>query len=453
LGKNNIYKNTNTLGRIPNKSPLQIITSYINIIHIKNIGIKVIILALQTHHVETQNTKPQLQPIQKPLVWLGVLVAALLLGLIIYKTNGTQGVLFVIGLALGITLLHARFGFTSAFRRLITVNNVQGLQAHMIMLAVASTLFAVILATGFSFTGKSPAGYVSPVGTSLVVGAFIFGIGMQMGSGCASGTLYNIGGGRSYSILTIIGFIVGSVIGAYQLGYWLALPSLPPISFAETTGLGYFGGWLINLAIIALVYFIAVYIARKKNPPMMKPLVTVSGVRKLWRGAWPLLTAGIVLALLNALTLTVRGQPWGVTSAFSLWGSKFLQSFGVDVSSWSYWQDNAAVLHQTVLADSTSVMNFGIILGAFIAAASEGNFKPKTFKPGVAFSSIVGGLLMGYGARLAFGCNIGAYFGGISSLSLHGWVWMVLAILGSFIGVYFRRIFGLSNPSKNDSFC
>lgn len=402
---------------------------------------------------KTVDSNAKMSPVQKPFVWLGILASILLFGLILAKTGTVQGVLFIIGIALGVTLLHARFGFTSAFRRLVTVNNVQGLQAHMIMLAVASTLFAIILATGFSFTGKTPAGYVSPVGTSLIVGAFIFGIGMQMGSGCASGTLYNLGGGRAYSVLTLIGFIAGSVFGAYHLHFWLHLPSLPAISFATSTGLGYFGGWLLNLAIIAIVYWITVLIAKKKQPPMMKPLATVSGFRKLWRGAWPLVLSGVVLAILNALTLAVRGQPWGVTSAFALWGSKFLQWFGTDVASWSYWQDNAAALHQTVLADSTSVMNFGIILGAFIAASFEGNFKPKSFKPGVAFSSIVGGLLMGFGARLAFGCNIGAYFGGIASLSLHGWVWMVLAILGSIIGVYFRKIFGLNNPNKNDSFC
>src|SRR5699024_9880892 len=97
---------------------------------------------------------------------------------------------------------------------------------------------------------------------------------------------------------------------------------------------------------------------------------------------------------------------------------------------------------------STSVLNFGIILGAFIAASFQGNFKP-----GVAASSIIGGLLMGYGARLAFGCNIGAYFSGIASFSLHGWVWAVMALAGSFFGLYFRKIFGLKNPKRNDSFC
>jgi hypothetical protein len=121
----------------------------------------------------------ELSPVQKPLVLFGGLAAIILFVAIINAADITQGILFIIGLALGVTLLHARFGFTSAFRRLMSVGNVQGLQAHMLMLAVASTLFAVILSTGFSFTGVTPAGYVSPVGVSVIFGAFLFGVGMQ----------------------------------------------------------------------------------------------------------------------------------------------------------------------------------------------------------------------------------------------------------------------------------
>lgn len=395
----------------------------------------------------------KLNPIQKPFVWIGAIAAAILFVMILVTSGSIQAVLYLLGIALGVTLLHARFGFTSAFRRLVSVGNVQGIQAHMIMLAVATTLFAIILGTGFSFTGVTPSASVSPVGVSILVGSFVFGIGMQMGNGCASGTLYNLGGGKSSMILTLIAFIAGSVIGAYHLGFWLDLPSLPPISLAESTGFGYFGGWIVQLLIFFGIYGVTVKIAKKKKPPQMKPLATTSGFKKIWRGAWPLVTAGVVLAVLNALVLSVRGTPWGVTSAFVLWGSKFLQFFGMDVASWSYWQGNTQALQQTVLADSTSVLNFGIILGAFIAAAFQGNFKPGKIKPGVAASSIIGGLLMGYGARLAFGCNIGAYFSGIASFSLHGWVWMVMALAGSFFGLYCRKIFGLSNPSKNDSFC
>jgi hypothetical protein len=392
---------------------------------------------------------------QKPLVVLGALAAVILYISIVTVSTWTQGTLFIIGLALGATLLYARFGFTSAFRRLVSVGNVQGLQAHMLMLAIATTLFALILSSGFSFTGVTPKGYVSPVGVSVIFGAFLFGIGMQLGNGCASGTLYSVGGGSSSMILTLLSFIAGSVIGAYHFTFWMEdTPSLPPISLAESTGLGYFGAWAIQLIAFAAIYFITIQIAKKKNPPMMKPLPTTVGWKKIIRGSWPLFAAAIVLALLNALTLTVRGNPWGITSAFALWGGKALMTMGVDVSSWGYFSGpNGAALTNSVLADSTSVMNFGIMLGAFLSASAQGTFKPGKIKPGVAGAAIIGGLMMGYGARLAFGCNIGAYFGGIASFSLHGWVWMVMAMLGTYLALYIRPLFGLKNPKSTDSIC
>ncbi|CAM2879740.1 YeeE/YedE family protein [Paenibacillus sediminis] len=397
----------------------------------------------------------ELNPMQKPLVVIGILAAIVLLSSIVHGSNWTQGVLFIIGLALGVTLLHARFGFTSAFRRLMSVGNVQGLQAHMLMLAVASTLFAIILATGFSFTGVKPTGFVSPVGVSVIFGAFLFGIGMQLGGGCASGTLYSVGGGSSSMILTLIAFIAGSTLGAYHYTFWMKdTPSLPPISLAESTGLGYFGAWGVQMIVFAIIYWITTVIAKKKNPPMMKPLPTTTGLKKIVRGSWPLFAAAIILAVLNALTLTVRGNPWGITSAFALWGGKALMAMGVDVTSWGYFTGaNGAALTHTVLADPTSVMNFGIMLGAFISAASQGTFKPSKIKPGVALASMIGGVMMGYGARLAFGCNIGAYFGGIASFSLHGWVWMVMAMLGTYTALFIRPLFGLSNPKPTDSIC
>ncbi|MRX73073.1 YeeE/YedE family protein [Bacillus lacus] len=398
----------------------------------------------------------KLNPVQKPYVAAGALAAVILFLAIISIVSTAQGVLFLIGISLGVTLLHARFGFTSAFRRFVSVGNGQGLQAHMLMLAIASILFAIILSTGFSFTGITPTGYVSPVGTSVIVGAFLFGIGMQLGNGCASGTLYSVGGGQSSMILTLLAFIGGSVLGAYHFSFWMNdTPSLPAISLAESTGLGYGGALILQLALFLLIYWGTLQIAKRRKSPNMKALPTTNGWKKIFRGSWPLFAAAIVLAVLNALTLTVRGTPWGITSAFALWGGKFLMMLGIDVSAWGYFatEANTAALNNTVLADTTSVMNFGIILGAFISAAAQGTFKPGKIKLGTAGAAIIGGLLMGYGARLAFGCNIGAYFGGIASFSLHGWVWAAMAMLGTGAALFIRPLFGMSNPKPTDSVC
>ena len=398
---------------------------------------------------------PALNAPQKTLIAGGILVSLVLLIYLAVTQSAMQPVLLILGLLLGYTLFHARFGFTSAFRRLMSVGNGQALRAHMVMLAAAVTLFAPILAFGLSFFGGEVAGYVSPVGVSLIVGAFIFGIGMQLGGGCASGTLYAIGGGRTVMFVTLLFFIIGTTIGAYHLPFWTEdLPATEPVSLATSTGLGYGGAWVVSLLIFGAIAAVTIFIEKKRNSPKVAPLPSAKGWKRIFRGSWPLFAAAVALAVLNALTLMTRGQPWGITSAFALWGSKVLQFFGIDVASWGYWQgESAMALQSSIFADSTTVLNFGVILGAFIASAAGGLFKFTKVTKGNFFASVIGGLLMGYGARLAFGCNIGAYFGGIASFSLHGYIWGIMAIGGTFLALYLRPLFGLSVPKSNDSVC
>lgn len=397
----------------------------------------------------------ELNPPQKKLIIGGVVVFAILFIYLLATQSLAQPLLLAIGLLLGYTLFHARFGFTSAFRRLMSVGNGQALRAHMVMLAVAVSLFAPILAFGISFFGGPVAGYVSPVGVSLIVGSFLFGIGMQLGGGCASGTLYAVGGGRTVMFITLIFFIIGTTIGAYHLPFWTEeMPAFEPISLATSTGLGYFGAWLVSIALFGVIAWITLVVEKKKKAPKMAPLPTAHGWKRIFRGSWPLFAAAIVLAVLNAVVLMTRGTPWGITSAFALWGSKIAGTFGVDVSSWGYWQGaNAVALQSSIFADSTTILNFGVIIGAFLASAAGGLFKFTKVTPGNFWASVIGGLLMGYGARLAFGCNIGAYFGGIASFSLHGYVWGIVAIGGTFLALYLRPLFGLSVPKSSDSVC
>ena len=392
---------------------------------------------------------------QKNLIAGGAIVGLFLLVYLLSTQHISQSLLLGIGLLLGYTLFHARFGFTSAFRRMMAVGNGQAMRSHMLMLAVAVTLFAPILAYGTTLFGGPVAGYVAPLGMSLVVGAFVFGIGMQLGGGCASGTLYAVGGGRSVMFITFIFFIVGATIGAYHLPFWTEeMPAYAPYSLATSTGFGYTGAWLISLALFGLIAWVTLVIEKRRNAPKMAPVPSESGWRRIFRGSWPLFAAAIVLALLNALTLLTRGQPWGITSAFTLWGSKIASGLGMDVAGWGYWQGaNAAALEASVFADSTTVLNIGIIIGAFIASAAGGLFKFTKITKGNFAASVIGGLMMGYGARLAFGCNIGAYFGGIASFSLHGYIWGILAMAGTFLALYLRPLFGLSVPKSSDSVC
>jgi hypothetical protein len=164
------------------------------------------------------------------------------------------------------------------------------------------------------------------------------------------------------------------------------------------------------------------------------------------RGPWPLVAGALGLAAVNVATLTLSGRPWGVTSAFALWGSKILAALGGNVAAWPYWQSagNAAALRANVLTDITSVMDIGIILGALFAAGLAGRYAPVWRVPAKSLAAAVfGGLLLGYGARIAYGCNIGAYFGGIASSSVHGWLWFAAAMAGNAVGARIRPVFGL----------
>ncbi len=369
--------------------------------------------------------------------------------------SGRQATLWIIGVLLGATLYHSAFGFTSAWRVFISDRRGAGLRAQMLMLAFGCLLFFPALGNG-TLWGQDVSGFVSPVGTSVLVGAFIFGIGMQMGGGCASGTLYTVGGGSTRMVITLVGFIIGSVIGAAHLPWWSSQPSFAPYSIVKEWGVP-------TALVISMVFFLAialftVWAEKRRHGTLISSAVSAGKPRgwgRLLSGPWPLVIGSVLLVLLNFATLALAGRPWGITSAFALWGSKILMATGYDVSSWGFWQGPAAAsLAEPVRNDITSVMDIGIVLGALLAASLAGKFAPVWKLPARSIAAaIIGGLLLGYGARLAFGCNIGAYFSGILSGSLHGWLWLVAAFFGNIIGTSIRPFFGLTVEKTTQTGC
>lgn len=368
-----------------------------------------------------------------------IVLGAVLIG-VVFGAN--IGLLMIVGGLLGLVLYHAAFGFTAAWRVFITERRGRGLRAQMVMLAIAVVLFFPALSAGSLF-GTSVSGFVAPIGISVVVGAFIFGVGMQLGGGCASGTLFTAGGGNARMLITLLFFIVGSVIGSAHFTWWQSLPAFQPVSLVNVAGAG--GGIAISLVLFATIAAFTVIMEKRRHGHLEQaPLVDKPGSQRWLTGPWPLIAGAVALALLNFATLALAGRPWGITSAFALWGAKGFELVGGDVSQWGYWQapGNAAALEASVWSDITTVMNVGIMLGALAAASLAGRFAPNFRIPFKSLlAAVIGGIMLGYGARLAFGCNIGAYFSGIASGSLHGWIWMVAAFAGNMVGVKLRPFF------------
>lgn len=99
-------------------------------------------------------------------------------------------------------------------------------------------------------------------------------------------------------------------------------------------------------------------------------------------------------------------------------------------------------------AATALLMALATLLFAPVLAAGEVFGQTVSGAPPASWvAAVVGGLAIGYGARLSYGCNIGAFFSGVASTSLHGWVWIVAALLGSSIGVRLRPRFGLRNEA------
>ena len=240
------------------------------------------------------------------------------------------------------------------------------------------------------------------------------------------------------AILVLIGFIAGSFIATYHMPFWWDMPSLGAVMLADR--LGWFTAISLQLLVFAILYIASWLIEQR---PRRNPFSQPERPAFSWlHGPWPLLVGAVGLAILNALTLMLAGHPWSITWAFSLWGAKSLQTIGYDVSHITFWtgafQQHA--LSRSVLADSVSVMDFGIILGAFLAAGLARAFIPNMrIAPRRILPALVAGVMLGYGARIAFGCNIGAYFSGIASTSLHGWLWLAGAFIGTPIGLKLQR--------------
>lgn len=359
-----------------------------------------------------------------------------------------QAALWGLGAALGLVLFHATFSFAGGFRRLLAEGRGAAFRAQLLMLGLAMLLFLPALEVGAVF-GQPVRGFVFPVGAALLLGAFLFGIGMQLGGGCGSGTLFTAGGGQGARMwLTLAAFVAGATLAAWDGERWLDWPALAPVSLPGVLGTGAALG--LGLGVLGLAWLGAVELERRRHGAA-EQLVWRGGA--LLRGPWPLVWGAVGLVALNFATLILAGRPWAITAAFPLWGSRLVEAAGWDDPAfWLYWEDptRTEALLRPLLADRTTLMDLGLIVGAALAAALAGRARDwRLPAAGPAAASVLGGLLLGYGAILGSGCNISAFFGGIASGSLHGWIWIFPALAGNWVGLRLRPLFGLDFSTRN----
>lgn len=343
----------------------------------------------------------------------------------------------LIGGFAGFALYHASFGFTAAWRRIMVERRGNGLRAQMILIGLTICISFFLLDYGKDITlpwfgGEEwtlrTNGFVAPWGVGSAIGAFLFGFGMMFGGGCASGTLFTSGGGSSRMMITLLFFILGSVIATHHLHVWHSLPRFSGFSFVREFGAP--SAVLIFLGILGTIYFFSIWLERRT----WGELEDFGKTESLLSGKWSKLVGALALVIVSVGTLLVLHRPWGITGGFAFWGAKMFYAVGIPIEEWRAWNTNS--LERSVFNHATSVMNFGIVFGAMLAAGLAGKWKPTTkIALKDLLTAILGGLAMGYGARLAYGCNIGAYLGGLVSGSMHGWWWLIFGFAGSALGI------------------
>lgn len=347
----------------------------------------------------------------------------------LWAVSMRQALLFLVGIGLGVALASQRFGFTTAWRILVEDKNPSGVVGQLIAFGLAAILSMPLLGHYPELTAA-----LGPPSVSLLVGAFVFGLCMQVADGCGSGVFYKAGMGIPLNTAILPLFCIGSFLGSWNLGWWLDLGHTDPVGFV--TVWGWQKALLGTLAALALVglgvawYTRAWHRARGQAAPA------------LFARSW--VVGAVLIAVFASLDLLISGNPWGIIYGPALWVAKIGQSAGfIDPAHNWFWSlpDNAAILRQTVLLDVTTITNVGILAGAlWVSAGKPASHKRMTGKQWAV--ALLAGLLLGYSSRLAFGCNIGAMFAGISTGSIHGWIWAPMAFAGTIFGLRIRRRLG-----------
>ena len=380
-------------------------------------------------------------------------LAALALLALIASADAGAGVFWAFGLAFGVILQRSRLCFASAFRDLFLLRDGRTMRAILVALGLSSLGFALLMAKSVPdpAAGALPnQAHVVPIGLYLIAGGLSFGVGMVVAGGCISGTLYRIGEGYVASIVSLLGILLGLEAAAHTWNWWWqAEIANAPIIWLPNV-LGYAGAVALTLVLLAAAYVLTLWRERGRGPqiPLRKKAeIEPSGVRaqlaQVYRRwfvtGWPIATGALALAVLNIFAFTFD-HPLGVTGELGTWAEGAFSRVGLGAGP-LLGADKLAGCNLVAGAGSSWLtanftLDAGLVFGAFVAALLASEFKVRVPRQRVRFAqSLVGGTLMGYGAGIAAGCTIGAFFSAVPSLGLNGWVFGLSLLAGAGAGV------------------
>lgn len=420
----------------------------------------------KTYQEEISVIKNKTQPVIGLLLVFGLIV----FGFYLNQLKMSLPMHLLAGVLMGYVLSRGRFGFAGGVKRLVVRGEGSLTKALVVMFAI--TTFVTFGIQWYAAQNGAVASFIATAEQSVIpgtqnvvfanigtlLGGMLFGIGMMFAGGCASGTLTDMGEGEGRAWLAVVFFVLGSLPGEWaravidnQAIGKIGIQAYLPDTF------GYFGALLLSLAGLALIYFITLAYEKKRRASSRysaidgdweafeRPLdenAAVSDVErwyhKLFIERWTFMKTGFLVAFIWIFILVSQGKAWGVTSAFSHLGATVANLFNLEFSNPKLVELTTKAAETSLLSDGGTIRNFGLMMGALVAFLMAGRWQWNVdFNKKDSLYFMMGGLMMGFGARLAKGCNAGALFSGISTFSISGWVFLVAMTIGGLIGLKF----------------
>lgn len=197
----------------------------------------------------------------------GILLLLVIAGIAVFliQKNRTMALFWVFGISFGFVLQKARFCFTASLRDPWITGSTSVTRAVLIAIAIATIGFTAIkygaFANGQAIPGQS---YIFPISITTAIGGLMFGIGMVIAGGCASGTLMRVGEGFGMQMLGLLFFVIGSLLGAYHMGWWTEhFDATAPRIFLPDV-FGWLGAVVVQLALIFVLYIVADVFEKRK---------------------------------------------------------------------------------------------------------------------------------------------------------------------------------------------
>ena len=324
----------------------------------------------------------------------------------------------IIGAIFGFILQRGRFCMNSAFRDILLLKEYKLAKAVAISLAVLMVGFAIFALSGVINLSPKPLKI-----WAAIVGGLVFGVGMVLAGGCASGTTYRVGEGMMGSFVAAVGLTVGALMtGSGVLAQ--IKTGLQSLDLGQITLFGPYDAMItpvlmliVGIVGLALMFYFWSWPVLKRKKDANEPLIKMDNfVESAFKKGYPWWVTGILIGIILTAGYVASNGVVGITGGW------------MNISNW--------LTTNSALAWSGFII-FGILIGSMVSAIVAKEFKFRVPKEGFTLlKQFFGGLLMGFGAVTAMGCNITNILGGVPQLSLHSIIVGACILLGCWLAAY-----------------